>query len=101
MSKRIFFTAADANYLTQAAVLVDSLSHTQITQTHLIIFGNCWTQQQIVELKKSAANHVSVEVLPVNTDDFKEIKLSHGFPIATAYYLFAQKYLLREYEHAV
>jgi lipopolysaccharide biosynthesis glycosyltransferase len=101
MSKRIFFTAADANYFTQAAVLVYSLSHTQITQTHLIIFGNCWTQQQIVELKKSAANHVSVEVLPVNTDDFKEIKLSHGFPLATTYNLIAPKYLLREYDHAI
>jgi len=101
MSKRIFFTAADANYFTQAAVLVYSLSQTQITQTHLTIFGNCWTHQQIVELKKSASNHVSVEVLPVNKDDFKEIRLSHGFPLATAYNLIAPKYLLGEYDHAI
>jgi lipopolysaccharide biosynthesis glycosyltransferase len=101
MSKRILFTAADANYFTQAAVLVRSLSLTQMTATHLVIFGNRWTQLQILELKKSASNHVSFEVLPVNKDDFKEIKLSHGFPLATAYNLIASRYLLNDYDHAI
>jgi lipopolysaccharide biosynthesis glycosyltransferase len=101
MGKRILFTAADANYFTQAAVLVHSLSLTQFTDTHLLIFGNSWTHQQILDIKKSASNHVSVEVLPVNEVDFKEIKLSHGFPLATAYNLIASRYLLSDYDHAI
>jgi lipopolysaccharide biosynthesis glycosyltransferase len=101
MTKRILFTAADANYFTQAAVLVHSLSVTQLNETHLIIFGNGWNQDQILKLKMIAFNNLSVEVTPVNANEFSDVKLSHGFPLATAYNLIAPKYLLKDYDHAI
>ena len=101
MSLRILFTAADANYFTQASVLVQSLSMTQIERSHLIVFGNGWNEMQVSRLKAIAVNCVSVEVVPVNSDEFAEIKLSHGFPLATAYNLIAPKYLLDGYDHAI
>ena len=101
MTKRILFTAADANYYTQAAVLVHSLSETQLGDTKLIVFGNGWSTDQISKLKKTAKNYVSVSVASVNANEFSDIKLSHGFPLATAYNLIAPKYLLKEYDHAI
>ena len=101
MSKRILFTAADANYFTQAAVLVNSLSATQMEETILIVFGNGWSSTQISKLKKIAFNQLVVDVAPVNANEFSDIKLSHGFPLATAYNLIAPKYLLKEYDHAI
>ena len=101
MTKRILFTAADANYFTQAAVLVHSLSETQLEATMLIVFGNGWSSGQISKLQKIAKNQVLVEVVSVNANEFSDIKLSHGFPLATAYNLIAPKYLLKEYDHAI
>ena len=101
MSKRILFTAADANYFTQASVLVQSLSITQIERSHLIVFGNRWNDMQVSKLKSIARNCVSVEVVPVNSVEFSDVKLSHRFPLATAYNLIAPKYLLDGYDHAI
>jgi lipopolysaccharide biosynthesis glycosyltransferase len=101
MTERILYTAADANYYTQAAVLVHSLSMTQSAKSHLIIFGNAWHPDQVSKLKEIAFNFVTVEILTVNATDFVDVKLSHGFPLATAYNLIAPKYLLTEYDHAI
>ena len=101
MEKRILFTAADSNYFVQAAVLTRSLSLTQTKPTELIVFGNGWSIEQISKLNEKATNYVSVRVASVNADEFGEIKLSHGFPLATAYNLIAPKYLLKEFDHAI
>lgn len=101
MTQRILFTAADSNYFTQAAVLVHSLSTTQLEDTDLIVFGNGWNLNQISQLEKLAFNRLSVRIIPVNADEFSDIKLSHGFPLATAYNLIAPNYLLKEYDHAI
>ena len=101
MTKRILFTAADANYFTQAAVLVHSLSETQLEDTKLIVFGNGWGSGKISKLQQIAKNQVLVEVFPVDANEFSDIKLSHGFPLATAYNLITPKYLLKEYDHAI
>jgi lipopolysaccharide biosynthesis glycosyltransferase len=101
MDTRILYTAADANYYTQAAVLVHSLSGTQLEDTELIIFGNGWSSDQISKIQKIAKNRVLVEVVSVNANEFSDIKLSHGFPLATAYNLIAPKFLLKEHDHAI
>lgn len=101
MSERILFTAADANYSTQAAVLAKSLSATQRFTTKLIVFGNDWNHEQVSKLEGISYGKLSVEVTPIDKDRFSEIKLSHGFPLATAYNLIAPKYLLQEHEHAI
>ena len=101
MGTRFLYTAADANYFSQAAVLVKSLSATQRHQTELIVFGNGWNQEQISKLKRVCFDNVTVEVMPVDRNKFSEIKLSHGFPLATAYNIIAPKFLLQDFERAI
>jgi len=98
---RLLYTAADANYFDQAAVLVKSLSATQRHPTELMVFGNGWNREQVSKLKEICFDNVSVEVMPVDRNEFSEIKLSHGFPLATAYDIIAPKFLLQEYEQAI
>jgi len=101
MENRFLYTAADANYFTQVAVLVKSLSATQRFTTNLVVFGNGWSQEQVSKLEGISYGNLSVEVSPIDKDRFSEIKLSHGFPLATAYNLIAPKYLLQEHDHAI
>ncbi len=101
MDNRVLYTAADANYFTQAAVLVKSLSATQKLTTELIVFGNGWNHEQVSKLQDIGYGNLSIQVKNIDKDRFSEIKLSHGFPLATAYNLIAPKYLLREYDHAI
>ena len=101
METRFLYTAADANYFSQAAVLVKSLSATQKYSTKLMVFGAGWNREQVSKLNDVCYGNVSVEVKPVDKDKFSGIKLSHGFPLATAYNLIAPKYLLEAYDHAI
>jgi lipopolysaccharide biosynthesis glycosyltransferase len=101
MGTRFLYTAADANYFDQAAVLVKSLSATQHHETELKVFGNGWNHAQVTRLKEVCFNNVSVDVIPVDRSKFSEIKLSHGFPLATVYNIIAPKFLLQEYEQAI
>ncbi len=97
----LLYTAADSNYFTQVAVLVNSLAKTQRTDTRLIIFGNNWNKSLEDKIKSISSGNISVEVLPVDPKEFTDIKLSRGFPLATAYNIIAPKYLLKEFSRAI
>jgi lipopolysaccharide biosynthesis glycosyltransferase len=101
METRFLYTAADANYFSQAAVLVKSLSATQKSSTEIVVFGAGWNREQVSKLQDISYGNVSVEVIPIDKTQFTDIKLSHGFPLATAYNLIAPKYLLEGYDHAI
>ncbi len=101
MISRLLFTAADANYFSQAAVLVKSLSATQTYATELLVFGAGWSREQVSKLQNVCYGNVSVEVIPVDKTKFSDLKLSHGFPLATAYNLIAPRYFLEAYDHAI
>ena len=101
MGIRLFYTAADANYFIQAAVLVKSLSATQLHKTELIVFGNGWNREQVSQLKALCFDNVTVEVMPVDQNNYSGIKLSHRFPLATAYNIIAPKFLLQERDQAI
>lgn len=85
------YTAADANYELQARVLLKSLSLTQTCPTHLIVFGANWSRDQVAKLEALAEGDVSVEVREVNQHLHRDIRLTNGFPLATAYNILAPK----------
>lgn len=86
---RVVYTAADANYLLQAQVFLRSLSHTQLGPTHVLVFGSGWSQAQVAKLEAQAFGNVSVEVLAVDATRHSSIRLTNGFPLATAYNVLA------------
>jgi lipopolysaccharide biosynthesis glycosyltransferase len=89
MTSRLVYTAADSNYLLQAKVFLRSLSYTQTEPTHLLVFGSGWNQTQRDELAAHAFNHLSVEVRDVDPEKHRDIRLTNGFPLATAYNILA------------
>ena len=89
MTSRLVYTAADSNYLLQAKVFLRSMSYTQIEPTHLLVFGSGWNQTQRAELAAHAFNHLSVEVRDVDPEKHRDIRLTNGFPLATAYNILA------------
>jgi lipopolysaccharide biosynthesis glycosyltransferase len=97
----IVFTAADNNYSLQAAVLVKSLCISQSRKTLLIIFGNDWSRKQISFIQSLSNDLVTVDVRSVNAEDFTNVRLSRGFPLATAYNVLAPEYLLRNESRAI
>lgn len=94
--RRIIYTAADGNYYLQAQVLMLSLVRTQRGRTRLIVFGNGWSGTELRRLLSLATDTVSVEVRPVDADQFSGIKLASKFPLATAYNVLAPQYLLED-----
>jgi len=89
MTSRLVYTAADSNYLLQAKVFLRSMSYTQIEPTHLLVFGSGWNQTQRDVLAAHAFNHLSVEVRDVDPEKHRDIRLTNGFPLATAYNILA------------
>ncbi len=88
---RIIYTAADANYLLQAQVLLRSLSATQAAPVHLIVFGSGWTPEQEERLLAQATGQVTSEIRPVDPTRHQSIRLTNNFPLATAYNVLAPK----------
>ncbi len=88
------FTAADSNYWLQACVLVRSLSLTQRERTHLHVFGCGWKTEMLSSLKRNSFGTVTAEYVEVDESKFEDVKLSHKFPLATAYNVLAADFLL-------
>jgi lipopolysaccharide biosynthesis glycosyltransferase len=89
--ERLIYTAADVNYILQAQVLLRSLSLTQLAPTHLIVFGSGWTPPLEGRLREQATHQLSVEFRPVDPSRHRDIRLTNGFPLATAYNVLAPK----------
>jgi lipopolysaccharide biosynthesis glycosyltransferase len=96
VSTNLIYTAADGAYALQAKVLLKSLEITQAQPTQLIIFGNGWTSEDKQDVEKLRKNSVTAEVRPVDEGIFSHIRLTNGFPLATAYNVLAPEYLLQE-----
>lgn len=92
----LVYTAADGNYFLQAQVLLLSLVRTQLKPTHLLVFGNGWSTNELRRLEGLASGHVTVEVRSVDSTRFSAIKLASKFPLATAYNVLAPQFLLTD-----
>lgn len=92
----LIYTAADGSYALQAQVLLHSLALTQTETTELRIFGNDWEAGERQRLERLGTEKVSARIIEVNDDQFAEIQLANGFPLATAYNILAPKYFIED-----
>lgn len=92
--RHLIYTAADGNYSLQAAVLLLSLVKTQRHSTHLVIFGNGWSDKDRDRISNLTNGSVTVEIVPVDETKFAGVRLTNKFPLATAYNVLAPEYLI-------
>ena len=97
----IIYTAADTNYAIQAAVLAKSLSLSQKQHVGFIVFGSGWSQRQIQLIQSISNELLTINVRTVNVEQFTNLKLSRGFPLATAYNILAPTYFLQNEKRAL
>lgn len=90
----LIYTAADGNYALQAMVLLKSLNLTQKSGFRFVIFGNGWTKRNLAQLQHLKRCDCEVEQVEITPEDFPGVKLSGGFPLATAYNIIAPQYFL-------
>ena len=70
-------------------MLLSSLVRTQPESTHLLVFGSGWDDRLRADLQKCASDTVTVEVRDVDPVRHSDIRLTNGFPLATAYNILA------------
>lgn len=91
----LIYTAADGNYALQAMVLLKSLNLTQESAFKFVIFGSGWSHRNHARLKQLRRSDCEVEQVDVTPAAFPGIKLSRGFPLATAYNIIAPHFFLK------
>jgi len=91
----LIYTAADGNYALQVLVLLKSLNLTQESGFRFVVFGGGWSQRNIARLEQLKRSDCAVEQVDIAPNDFPGIKLSRGFPLATAYNIIAPQYFLK------
>jgi lipopolysaccharide biosynthesis glycosyltransferase len=92
MLKRILYTAADVNYLTQLCVLILSLVESQTQEINLKVLGTGWREQEKHEIQQLGSELIHIDFIDVEIDALEEVNLTYGFPVATIYSLLAPKY---------
>ena len=97
----LIYTAADESYRLQAAVWIRSIVLTQNRLTQVKVFGNGWSKQNAAWLEQFSTPLISVEVCAVDVVQFEEVKLSRGFPLATAYNILAPTHFLQNEKRAL
>ena len=97
----LIFTGADGNYALQAQVWMLSLVKTQRSAVRVVVFGNGWSNKDRSVMKSLENDLVKVEFQAVDSDQFVNVQLKNGFPLATAYNVLAPLYLLGQESRAV
>ena len=95
------YTAADENYMLQAAVWIKSICMTQTRSTRVLILGNGWTKKNSDWLKQLSTPMVDIEIRAVEATQFTKVKLSRDFPLATSYNILAPTYFLQNERRAL
>jgi lipopolysaccharide biosynthesis glycosyltransferase len=97
----LIFTGADGNYALQAQVWMLSLVKTQKSAVRVVVFGNGWSSKDRSVMKSLENDLVKVEFQAVDSDQFANVQLKNGFPLATAYNVLAPLYLLAGESRAI
>ena len=97
----LIFTGADGNYALQAQVWMLSLVKTQRSAVQVVVFGNGWSSKDQSVMKSLENDLVKVEFQAVDSDQFANVQLKNGFPLATAYNVLAPLYLLSGESRAI
>jgi lipopolysaccharide biosynthesis glycosyltransferase len=82
-------TAADANYKLQLSVLLKSLIISQKTVFNFFVMGNGWTEKDKNDILTISTEPANIVFIDVEVQNFKSVKLSGKFPLATIYNLLA------------
>ena len=90
----LIYTGADGNYALQAQVWLLSLVKTQRTSVRVVVFGNGWRDKDKRIMKALENELVKVEFREVEAEQFANVQLKSGFPLATAYNVLAPLFLL-------
>jgi lipopolysaccharide biosynthesis glycosyltransferase len=90
----LIYTGADGNYALQAQVWMLSLIKTQCTSVQVVVFGNGWSDKDKRIMKALENELVKVEFREVDVEQFANVQLKSGFPLATAYNVLAPLFLL-------
>ena len=90
----LIYTGADGNYALQAQVWILSLAKTQRTPVRVVVFGNGWRDKDQRIMKSLENELVKVEFREVDAEQFANVQLKNGFPLATAYNVLAPLFLL-------
>lgn len=96
MKQNIIFTAADHNYVLQACVLARSLAETQVRPTFFHVLGNDWTARDSRLLSSLSTDNFIASVRPFHDARDEAIKLSHDFPVETAFNVLAPRSIFNE-----
>ena len=78
-----------------------SLVKTQRSSVRVMVFGNNWSHKDHSIMKALENDLVKVEFQEVDADQFANVQLKNGFPLATAYNVLAPLYLLGEETRAI
>jgi lipopolysaccharide biosynthesis glycosyltransferase len=97
----LIFTGADGNYALQAQVWMLSLVKTQCTSVRVVVFGNGWSDKDKRIMKALENRLVKVEFREVDAEQFANVRLKSGFPLATAYNVLAPLFLLKGESRAI
>ena len=90
----LIYTGADGNYALQTQVWMLSLVKTQRTPVRVVVFGNGWKDRDQRIVKALENELVKVEFREVDAEQFSNVQLKSGFPLATAYNVLAPLLLL-------
>lgn len=82
-------TAADVNYKMQLSVILKSLVLSQKSIFDFYVMGNGWTEKDKKDIQNFSRNSVNIVFYDVDIQNFKSVKLSGKFPLATIYNLLA------------
>jgi lipopolysaccharide biosynthesis glycosyltransferase len=97
----LIFTGADGNYALQAQVWMLSLVKTQCKSVRVVVFGNGWSDKDKRIMKALENRLVKVEFREVDAEQFANVRLKSGFPLATAYNVLAPLFLLKGESRAI
>lgn len=90
MDSLTIVTAADQNYVAQAAVMAHTLSLTQTARVELIVLGSGWNSRDQTRLRRAAGEGINVTfVAPVDPRAENFTNTGYGFPPAATYSVLA------------
>ena len=92
----VVYTAADRNYVLQACVLARSLARTQLHPTVFYVLGNDWSPNDSKRLNELSAGNFTAVVRPFTEAAHAGIRLSHDFPVETAFNILAPQSIFSE-----
>jgi lipopolysaccharide biosynthesis glycosyltransferase len=92
------YTAGDVNYRVQVGALSRSILASQSKKIVLTVLGLGWDSKSKATIERLQTECFIVKFIDIEINEFKNVKLSHKFPLATIYNLIGPKYFFSNLE---